>query len=90
MLRKALRKPAVLAALGVSNSVLYDGITRGVYPRGMKIDPAGRNVIWWEDEIIAVQKAAIERQARDAAQRELLQAQGAAKREVERNTEAAA
>jgi predicted DNA-binding transcriptional regulator AlpA len=62
MLRKAVRKPVVLAALGISNSTFYDGIAKGKYPKGTKIDPAGRLVVWWEDEIESIQKAAVARQ----------------------------
>jgi len=61
MVRKALRKPAVLDALGVSNSTFYEGIAKGKYPKGTKIDPDGRNVVWWDDEIEAIQKAAVAR-----------------------------
>jgi prophage regulatory protein len=45
---------------------LYDGIAKGKYPKGTKIDPGGRVVIWWDDEIEAIQKAAIERQEASA------------------------
>ena len=63
MVRKAMRKSAVLAALGLSNSTFYDGIAKGKYPKPTKIDPDGRIVIWFEDEIEAIQRAAIERQS---------------------------
>ena len=58
-MRKAIRKPAVLAALGVSNSTLYELILKGIVPAGAKIDH-GRTVIWWEDEIEAIQKRAVQ------------------------------
>jgi prophage regulatory protein len=58
MVRKAMRKPAVLGALGVSNSTFYAGIAKGKYPKGKKLDPEGRIVIWFEDEIEAIQKRA--------------------------------
>jgi len=61
MVRKAMRRPAVLDALGIRNSTFYDGIAKGKYPKGTKIDPDGRTVVWWEDEIEAIQKAAVER-----------------------------
>jgi predicted DNA-binding transcriptional regulator AlpA len=62
MVRKAMRSKAVKAALGdLPNSTFYDYIARGVIPRGKKLDPDGRTVIWWQDEIEAVQEA-IERQ----------------------------
>jgi prophage regulatory protein len=63
MVRKALRKPAILMATGWSNSTLYDQISKGKYPRPTKLDPDGRASIWWEDEIEAFQKRAVERQA---------------------------
>ena len=66
MLRKALRKPAVLAALGVSNSTLYAGIAAGKFPKGTKVDPDGRLVVWFEDQIEAIQKRTIERTATNA------------------------
>jgi prophage regulatory protein len=61
--RTVLRKPAVLAATGWSNSTLYTKIAEGKFPRPTKLDPDGRAVIWWDDEIEAFQKRAIERQA---------------------------
>jgi predicted DNA-binding transcriptional regulator AlpA len=66
MVRKALRKPAVLAAFGISNSTFYDGIAKGKYPKGTKIDPDGRVVVWWDVEIEAIQEAAIKRNAASA------------------------
>ena len=63
MVRIALKKPAVLAATGWSNSTLYAKIAAGKFPKPSKIDPDGRAVIWWADEIEAAQKAATERQA---------------------------
>jgi prophage regulatory protein len=62
-LRKALRKGAVLAATGFGHSKLYDLIAKGQFPKPTKIDPAGRVSVWWEDEVIAFQQRAIERNA---------------------------
>jgi prophage regulatory protein len=62
MVRKAMRKPAVLGALGLSNSTFYAGIAKGKYPKGTKLDPEGRVVIWFEDEIEAIQKRAVDHQ----------------------------
>jgi prophage regulatory protein len=62
MVRNALRKPDVLAATGWSNSTLYDKMSKGLFPKPTKLDPAGRAVVWWGDEIEAFQKSAIERQ----------------------------
>lgn len=55
-IRKAMRKPAVLAALGCSNSTLYANIKAGLWPSPTKLNPGGQTSIWWEDEIEAVQK----------------------------------
>jgi len=63
MARKLMRKPAVLAATGWSNSTLYQKIKEGKFPKPTKIDPDGRCVGWWEDEVDEIQKRAAERQA---------------------------
>jgi predicted DNA-binding transcriptional regulator AlpA len=63
MTRVVLRKPAVLAATGWSNSTLYEKIARGIFPKPTKLDPSGRTVVWWSDEVEAFQKRAIERNA---------------------------
>jgi predicted DNA-binding transcriptional regulator AlpA len=63
MIRNALRKPAVLAATGWSNSTLYAYIAKGKFPKPTKLDPDGRAVVWWSDEVEAFQKRAIERNA---------------------------
>jgi prophage regulatory protein len=63
MIRKALRKPAVLTATGWSNSTLYAKIKDGKFPAPTKLDPDGRAVVWFEDQLEAFQKRAIERQA---------------------------
>lgn len=67
MVRKIMRKPAVLAATGFSNSTLYERMAKGKFPKPTKLDPDGRTVVWFEDEIEAWQKAAIERQQVAAA-----------------------
>ena len=64
MVRKVMRKPAVLAATGWSNSTLYKKIKEGKFPRPFKPDPDGRAVAWLEDLVEDVQKRAIERQAK--------------------------
>jgi prophage regulatory protein len=60
MVRKLLRKPVVLQVTGWSNSTLYDKIAKGKFPKPVKIDPDGRVVGWWEDEIEAIQKRAVD------------------------------
>jgi prophage regulatory protein len=67
VLRKALRKKAVLEATGLPNSTFYELIAKGRFPKPTKIDPDGRNVIWWEDEVIAWQASVISRNAEAAA-----------------------
>lgn len=62
-IRKALRLPAVLEALGVSKTTFYDGITAGIYPKPTKLSPGGKSSIWFEDEIAAVQARASAREA---------------------------
>jgi prophage regulatory protein len=59
-MRVALRKPAVLAATGWSNSTLYDKMRQGKFPGPTRIDPNGRAVVWFDDEVEAFQKRAIE------------------------------
>jgi prophage regulatory protein len=63
MTRTVLRKPAILAATGWSNSTLYEKIAKGLFPRPVKLDPNGRTVVWVEDEIAEWQKRALERRA---------------------------
>ncbi len=63
MIRNVLRKHDVLKATGLSNSRLYEKIKAGTFPKPIKLDPNGRAVAWFEDEIIALQKAADERRA---------------------------
>ena len=60
-MRPVLRKPAVLAATGWSNSTLYDKMAAGKFPKPTRLDPNGRVVIWFEDEVEAFQKRAVER-----------------------------
>ena len=62
-MRTVLRKPAVLSATGFSNSTLYDRIKQGRFPKPTRLDPKGRIVVWFEDEVEALQKQAVERNA---------------------------
>jgi predicted DNA-binding transcriptional regulator AlpA len=43
---------------------LYEKIAKGLFPKPAKIDPDGRNVIWWEDEVIAWQASVMARNAK--------------------------
>ncbi len=66
MVRKILRKAAVLEATGWSNTTLYAKIAQGKFPKPVKIDPDGRASGWFADEVEALQRAAIDRQNRAA------------------------
>jgi prophage regulatory protein len=62
-MRTVIRKPAVLAATGWSNSTLYDKMKIGKFPKPIRLDPDGRAVVWFEDEVEAFQKRAAARTA---------------------------
>jgi len=66
MTRNVLRKPAVLASTGWSNSTLYEKIAKGIFPKPTKLDPDGRTVVWFADEVEAFQKRAVARTAEAA------------------------
>jgi predicted DNA-binding transcriptional regulator AlpA len=55
MVRKAMRKPAVLEATGWPPSTLYWKIKHRLFPKGTRLDPNGKVVVWWEDEVAQVQ-----------------------------------
>jgi prophage regulatory protein len=61
MVRKVLRKAAVLDATGWSNSTLYMKIGEGKFPKPTRLDPDGRAVVWFEDEVAGFQKRAVDR-----------------------------
>jgi predicted DNA-binding transcriptional regulator AlpA len=63
-MRKVLRKPQVLAATGWSNSTLYQKISEGLFPKQTRLDPNGRAVVWFEDEIAQWQQRATTQQIR--------------------------
>ena len=67
MVRRFLRLPAVIEATGYSRSTIYEKIKQGKLPRPVKLDPDGKAVGWWEDEIEALQKRAVEAAAGKAA-----------------------
>ena len=60
MVRKVMRKPAVLEATGWPNSTLYLKIKQGVFPKGTKLDPTGKAVVWFCDEVEAFQLRAVQ------------------------------
>jgi len=47
MVRKVMRLPAVIAATGWAKPTLYAKITAGKFPRGTKLDPDARAVVWF-------------------------------------------
>jgi predicted DNA-binding transcriptional regulator AlpA len=57
--RIAARKRRVLAATGWSNSTLYEKIKLGLFPPPTKLDPNGRSVIWYEDQLEELQERAV-------------------------------
>jgi predicted DNA-binding transcriptional regulator AlpA len=59
-MKTVLRKPAVLAATGWSNSTLYEKMAQGIFPKPTRLDPNGRTVVWFEDQVSEFQKRAIE------------------------------
>lgn len=67
MVRKVMRRPAVLEATGWTVPTLYKKMADGRFPKGTKIDPDGQTVVWFEDEVEAFQKKAIEAAANVAA-----------------------
>jgi predicted DNA-binding transcriptional regulator AlpA len=58
-----MRLPAVLNATGWSKQTLYRKISDGVFPKGTKLDPDGRAVVWFEDQVAAFQAAALDKEA---------------------------
>ena len=59
MIRKVVRLPRVLEATGWAKPALYAKIADGKFPKGTKLDPDARAVVWFEDEIEAFQTAAV-------------------------------
>ena len=60
MVRRFLRLPAVMEATGWSRSTVYEKVKQKKMPRPVKLDPAGKAVGWWEDEIAELQERAVE------------------------------
>jgi prophage regulatory protein len=60
MLERFVRPRQVQEAMGWSRSTLYEKISRGLFPRPVKLEACGRAVGWPEREIAAYQKARIE------------------------------
>jgi prophage regulatory protein len=60
------RRPKVLEVTGFSVSTLYEKMAAGLFPRPIKLDPAGRAVGWLKPEVDAHQAACIA--ARDGSE----------------------
>jgi prophage regulatory protein len=56
MVRKVMRLPAVMGATGDAKATLYARIARGDFPAGIRLNPKGRTVVWFEDEVELYQK----------------------------------
>lgn len=54
--RTVLRRDRILEVTGWAVPTLYKKMADGRFPRGHKMDPRGKLVVWWEDEIEAWQK----------------------------------
>lgn len=64
-LRRGLRLPQVLEALGIGRSQFYAGIQTGHFPAPCKLNDSPHSAsVWWADEIIELQRRSIAR--RDA------------------------
>jgi len=61
--RKVMRLPDVMRATGWSRSTIYDKIKAGKFPRPFKPDPDRRVAAWFEDDVAALQRRAIDHQA---------------------------
>jgi len=55
-LRRVLRKPAVVAAVGYSAVQIDFMVADGRFPKPFKLSKGGKAVGWWEDEIISYQE----------------------------------
>jgi predicted DNA-binding transcriptional regulator AlpA len=54
--RKVMRLPAVLEATGRAKATIYADIAKGNFPAGTRLNPNGRTVVWFADQIEAYQK----------------------------------
>ena len=52
-LPRLLRLPEVLSLTGLSRSQLMRTISRGQFPRGVRISDGGRCTVWAEEEVAA-------------------------------------
>ena len=56
LLRRVLRKPAVLEATGYRATQLDLLVSQGRFPKPIKLSAGGRATGWFEDEIIQFQQ----------------------------------
>jgi prophage regulatory protein len=66
--RQVMRLPQVLSCVGLGRSALYARIQAGKFPKPIKLDPDGRAVVWFSDDITEYQRLAIERATARTAQ----------------------
>jgi predicted DNA-binding transcriptional regulator AlpA len=67
-LRRGLRLPEVLEALGIGRSQFYAGIQAGRFPAPCKLNDSPHSAsIWWSDEIAELQRRSIARRDARAA-----------------------
>jgi predicted DNA-binding transcriptional regulator AlpA len=67
-LRRGLRLPEVLEALGIGRSQFYAGIQAGQFPAPCKLNDSPYSAsVWWSDEIALIQERAIKRRDARAA-----------------------
>jgi len=67
MARNFLRLPAVKAKTGYGRSTIYEKIAQGKFPKPTRLDPDGRAVGWFEDQIDDLQERAVARADTKAA-----------------------
>jgi prophage regulatory protein len=58
-IRRWVRMPELLRIVPYTERTIFRKMAAGTFPRAVRIDPDGRAVAWFEDEIIAYQKAAV-------------------------------
>lgn len=56
--REVMRRADVLKATGWSVSTLYKKMSDGIFPKPTRLDPEGRAVVWFADQVAAFQSKA--------------------------------
>ncbi len=65
VLRRVLRKPAVLEATGYKSTQLDLLISQGKFPKPIRLSEGGRAMGWLEDEVSEYQQARIAERERE-------------------------